>query len=148
MNCRIEIKGLANGEHRFIFPIDGSFFEAYENDSISDAVLEVEAVVEKEQGRMGMHLGIQGEVTVKCDRCLADLQMPVDIDTSLSIVFSSYGGDEEVSDEVIVLDRNSGELDLNQVIYDYVCLSLPIKKVHPEGQCDPEMMERMKDILK
>lgn len=149
MNCRIEIKGLSNGEHRFRFPIDGSFFEAYENDSISDAALEVEAVVEKEQGRMGMRLSINGDVTVRCDRCLAELKLPVDVDAPFSIVFSSYGADEdETSDEVIVLEQSSGELDLSQIIYDYVCLSLPIKRVHPTGQCDPEMMEKMKDILK
>ena len=40
------------------------------------------------------------------------------------------------------------ELDMSQIIYDYVNLSLPIKKVHPEGECDPEMMEKLKDILK
>ena len=36
----------------------------------------------------------------------------------------------------------------NQVFYDYVCLSLPIQKIHEEGACDPVMMERMKEILK
>lgn len=149
MNCKVELKGLSSGEHSFRFRLDGSFFEAFESDSISEADLEVEAVVEKEQGRMGLDLLIRGKVTVKCDRCLADLELPVDIEAPFSVVFSSYADEDDgSSDEVIVLDRSTGELDLSQIIYDYVTLSLPIKKVHPDGQCDPEMMEKMKDILK
>lgn len=149
MNCRVELKGLSFGEHSFRFHLDGSFFEAFESDSISEADLDVDAVIVKEQGRMGMNLAITGNVTVKCDRCLADLELPIDINVPFSIVFSSYADEEDsASDEVIVLDRSTGELDLSQIIYDYVSLALPLKKVHPEDQCDPEMMEKMKDILK
>lgn len=150
MNCRIGIRGLSFGKHPFGFKLDGSFFEAYESDTVSDAELEVNAVITKEQGRMSMDLGITGNVTVKCDRCLADLTVPVDIHVPFSVMFSSYAEDseEEVSDEVILLDSSSSELDLSQIIYDYVTLSLPIKKVHPDGQCDPGMMEKLKDILR
>ena len=161
MNCKIGIRGLSNGEHPFHFKVDGSFFEAYESDTVSDAELDVNALITKEPGRMSLDLGITGDVTVKCDRCtgdvtvkcdrcLADLKIPVDIQVPFSVMFSSYAEDAEegVSDEVILLDGSSSEIDLGQIIYDYVNLSLPIKKVHPEGECDPVMMEKLKDILK
>ena len=158
MNCKIGIRGLSNGEHPFHFKVDGSFFEAYESDTVSDAELDVNALITKEPGRMSLDLGITGDVTVKCDRCLADLKIPVDIQVPFSVMFSSYAEDafssyaedaeEGVSDEVILLDGSSSEIDLGQIIYDYVNLSLPIKKVHPEGECDPVMMEKLKDILK
>ena len=138
MNCRIEIRGLSYGEHPFSFKVDGSFFEAYENDTVSDADLDVSAVVTKEHGRMALDLSITGNVTVKCDRCLADLTVPVDIQVPFSVMFSSYAAE----------DSDSADIDLSQIIYDYVSLSLPIKKVHPDGQCDPVMMEKLKDILK
>ena len=56
MTCRIEIKGLSKGEHNFEFKLDGSFFEAYENDTIADADLDVVAIVNKGDGRMGLVL--------------------------------------------------------------------------------------------
>jgi uncharacterized metal-binding protein YceD (DUF177 family) len=150
MTCRIEIKGLSKGEHNFEFKLDGSFFEAYENDTIADADLDVVAIVNKGDGRMGLVLQIDGDVTVRCDRCLADLVLPVAIESPFSVLFSSYvdEDDEQVGEDVIVVDRNQGELDISQLIYDYVYLHLPLKKVHPDGECDPEMMEKMKDILK
>lgn len=150
MTCRIEIKGLSKGEHRFESKIDGSFFEAYENDTIADADLDVVAVVNKGEGRIGLELRIDGDVTVRCDRCLADLVLPVAIECPFSVQFSSYveEEDEQIGEDVIVMDRNQGDLDISQLIYDYVNLHLPLKKVHPEGKCDPDMMEKMKDILK
>lgn len=149
MNCRIELRGLSNGEHTFNFKIDRSFFEAYESDSVSEADLDVVAVIAKEQGRMSLDMRIAGDVTVKCDRCLADLVIPVEIDRSFPIMFSAYADDvADGADDVILLDSSSADLDISQIVYDYVNLSLPIKKVHPEGQCDPVMMEKLKDILK
>ena len=101
---------------------------------------------------MALDLSITGNVTVKCDRCLADLTVPVDIQVPFSVMFSSYAADADAdgdgADEVILLDSDSADIDLSQIIYDYVSLSLPIKKVHPDGQCDPVMMEKLKDILK
>lgn len=147
-NCRIEIKGLASGTHEFEFRLDGSFFESYENDTIADADLDVRAIVEKGSGRVSLEVLIRGSVTVLCDRCLSDLIIPVDIDAPFSVLFSEYADDEEEGEDVIVLDRSAGEIELSQILYDYVCLSLPIKKIHPDGECDPVMMEKMKDILK
>ncbi len=148
MNCRIGIRGLSNGEHKFDFKLDGSFFELYENDMISDAELDVKATVTKGNGHMGLLLEIDGNVTVRCDRCLADLVIPVSIEVPFTIVFSSYSEDaDEESDEVIMLSGGASEIDLDQTVYDYVNLSLPIKKVHADGECDPEMMEKLKGIL-
>jgi uncharacterized metal-binding protein YceD (DUF177 family) len=28
-------------------------------------------------------------------------------------------------------------MELSQVVYDYVCTSLPMLRVHPDGECDP-----------
>ena len=150
MNCKIGIRGLSNGEHPFSFKVYGSSFEAYESDTVSDAELDVNALITKEPGRMRLDLGITGGVTVKCDRCRADLKIPVDIQVPFSVMFSSYAEDAEegISDEVILLDGSSSEIDLSQIIYAYVKLSLPIKKVHPDGGCDPVMMEKLKVILK
>ena len=104
MNCRIEFK------------VDGSFFEAYENDTVSDADLDVSAVVTKEHDRMALDLSITGNVTVKCDRCLADLTVPVDIQVPFSVMFSSYAADADAdgdgADEVILLDSDSADIDL------------------------------------
>ena len=46
---------------------------------------------------------------------------------------------------MLVIDRSESELNLNQFVYDYICLSLPLVKVHPEGKCNPEMLRYLSD---
>lgn len=34
------------------------------------------------------------------------------------------------------------DIDLTQYIYESIILSLPYRRVHPDGECDPDMMAR------
>ena len=43
--------------------------------------------------------------------------------------------------EIVWLPVTEENLDLSQAIYDYICLSLPVQRVHEEGECDPEAMK-------
>ena len=38
------------------------------------------------------------------------------------------------------------EIDLKQYIYESIVLSLPYQRVHPEGECNPEMLERFRIV--
>jgi len=150
MSCKIDIKGLGDGEHKYVFRVDGSFFEAYENDTISDARIDVNALLVKGAGVMTVELEMKGSVTVPCDRCLADLALPVDVAQKFAVRFrgTSPAEDEGNGDDEIEVTGDGAEIDLSQTVYDYVCTSLPIRKVHENGKCDSEMMEKMKEILK
>lgn len=149
MDCVIDIKGLSIGTHRREFKVGEDFFKSFGNDTILNADLEVILLIDKSNGWIKVDCNITGNVEVECDRCLAELRLPVNISTTFTVKFSSVRDeDEDYGDDVIVLNESDGELDMSQIIYDYVCLSLPLKKVHPDGECDPVMMEKMKEILK
>ena len=149
----IPVNGLVSGKTSYRWTVGKEFFEEFENPDIIDASVEVEAVAEKSGHYIGVDCHISGSVTVSCDRCLGRLAIPVDTTGRLSVKFGS-GDDgtetsaEEDGREIVLLSGSDADLDMRQIIYDYVNLSLPIKKVHPEGECDPVMMEKLKDILK
>ena len=147
----IDLKGLQAGVHRMEFPIETSFFKEFGENQIIGAGLKADVTLEKTGLWLRLGLKIAGEVVVECDRCLGDLKMPVAVDEVISVTFSGAARDPEedqMGDDVIELDRSETTLDMSQIFYDYVCLSLPIQKVHPDGACDPIMMEKMKDILR
>ena len=96
------------------------FFESFGNVEILDADLEVTADVRNHGLTADAVCEIAGTVTVACDRCLEDLVIPVE--TSFE---ESY-------------TPESDELDLRQDVYDYVCISLPMQRMHPEGECNQE----------
>ncbi len=138
----IPIKGLSTGRHDFNFTIDHAFFDEFGNSDIMDASLVVEVVLEREIAWMRIESDIKGEVGVECDRCLEEVKLPLETKASLLVKFVRSEGETD-DDEVITLDPNESELDLRQFFYDYICLALPLQKVHNEGDCDPEMIARL-----
>ena len=135
----VPLNGLSQGRTEFRRRVGKEFFESFENSDILDAGLDVDVVVEKSGRFIGVDCGIKGTVTVTCDRCLEDLELPVDTGFALSVRFGQPGSGEETEGEreVVVLPLGESDLDLSQTFYDYICLSLPVQRVHDEGGCDP-----------
>ena len=138
----IQIKGLQVGKHSYDFSIGGDFFRSFENSLILDADLQADVLLEKGSGWMNVSAEITGEVTVECDRCLDDVVLPIDFSCSMGVKFAKSVEDGD-GDEFIIMDPTEGELDLTQFLYDYVCLNLPLQKVHQEGECNSEMMAKL-----
>ena len=137
----IPVKGLPLGESSFRFEIGEPFFQAFENSQIKDADCSVKVVVMRHQTLLEVTCQVGGFVVVECDRCLEDLTLKVDIEPHLTVGFGAVDVDDDGGDDdVLVIDRSESELNLNQFVYDYICLGLPLVKVHPEGKCNPEML--------
>lgn len=141
----IALNGLQAGRNDFFWQIGGEFFKGFGNSDIVGADLKVEASVEKSGTYLGLDCRISGILTVPCDRCLDDLDYPIDELVKLSIKFGEepvveeveFGGDER---EILYLPADGSDLDISQVVYDYACLALPIKRVHEEGKCNPAVL--------
>lgn len=136
---------MAQGKTEFSWRVEGQFFSSFENSEILDADLHVEVEVLKSGKYIGLDIDIKGTVVVECDRCLADLTLPVDTHKSFSVKFgdeeSTGTVDKEGEREIIFLPEENTEMDLAQVIYDYSCLALPLYRVHKDGECDPEVVK-------
>ena len=142
----IPIKGLPAGESTFRFEIGEPFFQAFENSQIKEADCSVKVRVMRHQTLLDIVCEIGGFVVVECDRCLEDLTLKVDIAPHLTVGFGSVDVDDlGEEDDVLVVDRTESEVNLNQFVYDYICLALPLVKVHPEGKCNPEMLRYISD---
>ncbi len=127
----IPLNDWAAGERKFHSLANLEFFQTFENAEILDACVNVDAAVNKEGGRKAsVTLHLEGNVTVACDRCLENLVLPLDVNQVLSVPEDFSGKDFS----------EDGKLDLSQAVYDFVCLSLPMKKVHPEGECNPDTL--------
>ena len=138
----IPLNGLTQGGTQFEWRADGKFFGNSGNSEILDASIEVTAHVQKAPRFLGVECVISGSVTVLCDRCLEELVLPVDTGFALSVKFGEGEESADAGDrEIVMLPEGSSELDLGQFVYDYTCISLPMRRVHPEGECNPEALK-------
>lgn len=140
----IAYKGLKDGSHDYHFEVDGALFADYGSEEIRDGKCNVEVCLKRAETMLSLEVEIEGWVVVPCDRCLEDCRIPVDFEGELLVKFS----DEplEYDGEVLWLHPAEDELNLMQYIYESIVLSLPYQRVHPEGECDPEMIERFRVI--
>ena len=140
----IPLNGLKQGRTRFSWKAGAEFFRNFDNKDIKDAEILVDVEVEKSGTYLGIDAVVSGNLTVACDRCGADVSLPVRSRISQSIKFGTepVSGEEivvseEDERETVYLPEDGGELDMSQTVYDFACLALPMKKVHPDGECDP-----------
>ena len=141
----IPIKGMSVGRHHFDFPVGNEFFEEYGNSQILGASLNVKLELEKSSTLIEVRADIEGSVTVECDRCLEMMEAKIETEATLLVKFVKTAGEED-DDEVMTLEPSESELDLSQFLYDYICLALPIQKVHEQGKCNSEMVTKINSL--
>jgi uncharacterized protein len=146
----IGISGLKEGRHRFDFEIDNRFFENFEESEIKEGSLTADIEVEKRSSHMDLLIKISGEVKVCCDRCLEMFFYPLECENRLLVKFGKKIGEEDP--DIISLTADEHELDLQQLLYEYIHLALPIKRVHPDdadgnSACDPQMLKKLNELI-
>ena len=139
---KLPLKSLSNGVHEFDYSIDKQFFVNMENTDVRDADLAVHLTVDHHNDINRLHFDIAGTITLMCDRCLDDLVLPVDTTYDINV---EYGDDyDDESDDLLVIPESDNDLNVAYMLYDTVVLEIPMKHVHPMGQCNRAMSALLK----
>jgi len=70
--------------------------------------------------------------------------VPIDFEGQLVVKFSDEV--HEYDGEVMWMLPGEDRVELAQYIYESIVLSLPYQRVHPEGECNPEMLKRFRIV--
>lgn len=135
----IDYVGLPCGIHTFDFAVDGELFRSMESNEIRDGRCNVHVCLNRLETRLMVNVVISGSVTVECDRCLEDCDIPIDFSGVLEVLFSET---EHDYDGFKMWIAKGDRLSLKQYIYESIVVSLPYRRVHEEGGCNPDMMAR------
>ena len=134
----IPVSGLALGVHDFRFDINDDFFADMDYSEVKQGHVTVSLEVVREEMMLTLNFHIEGEVRVPCDRCGDEFNIPIQSEQ----VFCIKLGAEEVeeSDDVVVVPAEEHAYDIRSLVYEYIILSIPMHRVHPEGECNPEAL--------
>lgn len=140
----IPIRGLKEGKYEFNYTLTPSFFDAFEEDEIRCKTIDVLVKLNKNNNIFEFSFEIHGIIIVACDRCLDNLELSIE---HSAMMFVKYGQDfQELDDDVLIIPENEGTFDVSSLILEFVKLSIPIKKVHSDGQCNVDMMQRIDEL--
>jgi len=139
---KLPLKSMAPGTHQFEYKLGKTFFNNMENEDIHDADLRVALTVVYKADVYELDFAVEGTLTLICDRCLDDLEFPVDTTYHINV---KYGDDyNDDSDTLLVIPESDNYLNVAYMIYDTVALTIPIKHVHPLGKCNRQMSAMLK----
>lgn len=134
----IPVSGLALGVHSFKFDIKDDFFADMDYSEVKQADVTVDLEVLREELMMTLNFHVEGKVLVPCDRCADEFFIPIQSEQVFYIKFGAEGVEE--SDDVVVVPAEEHAYDIRSLIYEYIILSIPIHRVHPEGECNPQVL--------
>ena len=138
----LEYKGLNEGQHEFNFEVHETFFEHFEQGLVDVGNVVVKVILEKRSAFLKLYFNLSGWVELTCDRCLDNYRQVIN---HKSTFFVKFGENEYEDDEIIWVLPDEHRINLAQLIYEYIILSIPIRHVHPEEKmCNAKMLDTLK----
>jgi uncharacterized metal-binding protein YceD (DUF177 family) len=136
---KIAFRGLGEGKHSFDFILDPAFFDCFESTKGTQGEVHADVVIVKSSLLMEVKIRISGTVVGTCDRCLGEIEVPIDGEMNLYVKQSSR--EEGNDDDYIIVSPEDDFLDMSSYLYETYMLHYPMRVVHPEGECAQEMQE-------
>ncbi|MFT4545668.1 MAG: hypothetical protein ACI9EQ_002146 [Bacteroidia bacterium] len=144
----VQFSGLKLGKHSFEIVVDDTFFEKLEYSPIEKGKVDVKIVLEKKSSMMIFDFKLNGWVGANCDRCTVEFNQQFSGEHQLYVKF---GDDfEELDDNLLVIPRESYQMDVSQLIYEFIELNVPLRAIPCEVSddttlCDQETLKVLEE---
>lgn len=140
----IVFSSLKLGVHEFDFHVNQSFFDLFEfEQDFEDPQVDVLVELDRKNTFMDLHFRAKGTVGLICDVSSKPYTEKVTNEFDLKVKFGESFDDSD--DEVWVIPQSEYKINVAQLIYELVMLSIPQKRVHPD--LDEEEAKKAQDIL-
>lgn len=141
-NVRVDLEAAAKAGKTIVFEAGDDFFAQLEQEEIAGGNVCMEITIKQNRNAcFEAKILVTGSVTVACDRCLEALQLNVETSDVIKIKDGEPTEDDDPMMEYLA--KNEREYDFSWNIYEIIETSLPLKKVHEDGSCSPEMVKRI-----
>ena len=131
----IPVRGLRNGVHEYHFDIDGEFFRAFESSPVQEGHIALTLTLDKRPDLYVLNFSFSGTLRTECDRCLAEIDLPVADEQQLLVKYSLDGESEEA--DVIFISPETQQLNVARFAYEYILLAMPMIRTY---DCRSEAM--------
>ena len=141
---KLKIKTLPFGTHAVECHLDESFFDTDERIEVRHASIDVTLkITRKSESTYHLEIACHGTVTIPCDRCLDDLDLPVDEKYLLNVEQMGTELDDS-NDELLIVPSDWRELDATPLVRDTLLLAIPMTHCHEnEEDCNADMLDML-----
>lgn len=150
----IAFVGLKPGVHEYDYVITDKFFEPFQQQDFKNCQARVKLSLDKKTGFMLLRFEIGGSLEVTCDRCSNPLPFELwdEFNVTVKMVDEpELMNDQEDDPDVYYISRGESHLDVENWIYEFINLSIPMQKVcqyeKMDGpHCNPTVLDMLKKL--
>lgn len=139
---KLPLKSLPVGRHEMHYYLGKQFFANMESTDVREADIEVSLTLDHRNDFYDLTFKLDGVVTVLCDRCLDEMELPINTGYHIVVRYGDRYNDD--SDESLEIPDSENYLNVAYMLNDTVALAIPIKHVHPLGKCNRTMSALLK----
>jgi uncharacterized metal-binding protein YceD (DUF177 family) len=125
----ITIHGLENKTYEYDFEGQNDFFSHFEQEIIEAGSFKAHLILDKNATLLRLNLHIEADLDLICDRCLELFTEKIDI--NVKHIYKFGHDTQELDDEIDLIAFGTSKINIANLIFDYVMLQVPIKKLHP-----------------
>jgi len=143
----IRFAGLPLGSHQFEFHVNETFIQAFHSETdIEKAELHIRIEAERTEQTLQLNINLGGIIHTPCDRCLDVCQTSLSDSQILIYSIESTMKTNQNQDNIIHISPDSDFVILDDIFYDFIILSIPLRKVHDDepietSKCNKEMLD-------
>ncbi|MEO6832622.1 MAG: DUF177 domain-containing protein, partial [Chitinophagaceae bacterium] len=142
--------GLKEGEHVYDFTVGDVFMQEHgAPEELKNWAAAVHLRFVKHLSFFQLHFDVSGTVIVPCDRCGDEFLLNLWDEFELIVKLS--GEDDKLAErqdeaDVAFIPRSETVLDISNWLYEFVMLSVPLHKVHPDDACNPKALQLLNEL--
>jgi len=138
----VDLKGMRQDVQNYEYLLDNQFFTNIDGEDVQKGKVSVQLAVTKVGNAFNLSFTLSGIAVVPCNRCLDDMDYPIDTTERLIVKLGKDYSEE--SDETIIIPESEGFVNLAWFLYEFIVLAIPIKHIHAPGKCNKQMTVKLK----
>ena len=127
------------------YQLGNDFFLALDAPEVQKGQVNVSLKVRKTSGIYQLDFYTEGKVVVICDRCLDEMEQPIETEDRLKV---KLGAEFSEEDDMVIVPEEDGYINVAWFIYEFIALSIPMKHVHAPGKCNKDMVSKLSKHLR
>lgn len=137
----ITLKDIVDETRIFEFDLDEAYFKKIDSPEVQKGLVKAKVSVQKKLTCYELQFVVDGTIYIPCNRCLDDMAQMIHHKESLQVKFGETFSEE---DEMVIVPESDGGINIAWFLYEFIALSIPIKHIHPTGECNVNMVSKLK----
>ena len=137
----INLKDLQSDSQVIEYTLDDNYFQKIDSPEVKKGNVTATVTVKKKNNLFELSFLLKGFVQIPCNRCLDDMEQPIEYKEKLQVKFGNRFSEE---DDTVIVPEADGGINIAWFLYEFIVLDIPIKHVHAPGECNKTMMTKLK----